>query len=406
MTFTHTDIEERLIDFLYGELDAEARAAFDAHITACDACRSEVRAFEQTRAAARAVVRAPLEHPVPAAVRARVMDAAARATAARGIAGHAPAPNVAGPRTRVADGWFAWLRARWALPMFATVAAIGALLLVRETIFREARRPLGEAPPADLVPQGAAPPSEIAPRAREGGDQADKAVAAPRSAKRAASPISSGHAPPDADRYAATKEIGAATGGAENVRVGAGKHRRGSPVQAAKEAAEPPALAQPQQSQPRATTRGPSEGPSSSSAAAAVEGEPSPGARKAEARPATREREREDEDEKEPAPRPARRSVPRILEVPSAADAPAPAPDTAAESASSVPTPDPTAALIDRAEKLMAAQRWNDAALAYRGLIQRFPGHASAPAWRRRLAAAEAAAARDDQHFATPPPPR
>ena len=399
MTFTHTDIEERLIDFLYGELDAEARAAFDAHVTACDACRSEVRASEQTRAAARAVVRAPLEEPVPAAVRARVMDAAARATVARGISGHAPAPNVAGPRTRVAARWFAWLRARFALPMFATVAAICALLLVRETIFREARRPLGETPPADLAPTGAAPPSEIAPRARDGRDQADKALAAPRSAKPSASPISSGYAPPDADRHAAAEEIGAARG-AENVRLGGGNHQRGSPVQAPKRATAAVA-------DPKALGLGyASKGPWSSSAAAALEGERSPGARKVEARPATRERE---EDEKKPAPKPAKRSVPRMLEAPFAAGAPAPALDMAAAPAPApapASAPDPTAALVDRAEKLMAAQRWNDAAVAYRALIQRFPRHASVPTWRRRLAAAEAAAARDDQRFATPPPPR
>ena len=401
MTFTHTDIEERLIDFLYGELDAEARAAFDAHVTACDACRSEVRAFEQTRAVARAAVRAPLEEPVPAAVRARVMDAAARATVARGISGDAPAPNVAGPRTRVVGRWFAWLRAHWALPMFATVAGICALLLVRETIFREARSPLGEAPLADLAPKGAAPPSETAPRPRDGRDQADKAVAAPRSAKPPASPISSGYEPPDANRHAAAEEIGA-TGGAENARLGGGKHRRGSPVQAPKRATAAVA-------DPKALGLGyASKGPWSSSAAAALEGEPSPGARKAEARPATRGRERE-EDEKKPASKPAKRSVPRMLEAPFAAGAPAPALDMAAAPAPApapASAPDPTAALVDRAEKLMAAQRWNDAAVAYRALIQRFPRHASAPTWRRRLAAAEAAAARDDQPFATPPPPR
>lgn len=340
MTFTHTDIEERLIDFLYGELDAEARAAFDVHITACDACRSEVRAFEQTRAAARAVVRAPLEHPVPAAVRARVMDAAARATAARGIVGHAPAPKVAGPRTRVAPRWFAWLRARWALPTFATVAAICALLLVRETIFREARRPLGEAPPADLVPKGAAPLSEPAPRT---------------------------------DRRAAAEEIQAA-GGAKNLRVGRGRDRLVPPVQAPKKAAV---------ADPKAIIKRRSQGFGYQGSADDFEADVSSAGSTARA--------------------PTARRMPSVP----AAEPPASAsPAAAATSASSESAPDPAAALVDRAEKLMVAQRWNDAVVAYRALIQRFPRNASAPTWRRRLAAAEAAAARDDQRFATPPPPR
>ena len=330
MTFTHTDIEERLIDFLYGELDAEARAAFDAHVTACDACRSKVRAFEQTRATARAVVRAPLEAPVPSAVRARVMDEAARATAARGITGQALAPHVAGPRTRVAAQWFTGLRARWALPMLATVGAICALLLVRETIFREARRPLGEAPPGDLAPKGAAPPSEAALRPRDGRDNADE---------------------------------------------GGGKNRRGSPVLAPKKGtvADPKAIIRRESLGARYSGSGDDFEADVSNADSTAR---APMVRRAPAVPAAQ---------------------PPASASPAAASAPAPA---------SASAPDPAAALVDRAEKLMVSQRWNDAVVAYRALIQRFPRNASAPTWRRRLAAAEAAAARDDQRFATPPPPR
>jgi RNA polymerase sigma-70 factor (ECF subfamily) len=49
MTFNHHDIRQRLVDFLYGELDAGARAAFDAHLKACDACRGAVTRAEQAR---------------------------------------------------------------------------------------------------------------------------------------------------------------------------------------------------------------------------------------------------------------------------------------------------------------------------------------------------------------------
>src|SRR5260221_14273657 len=117
MTFTHDDIEERLIDFLYGELDAEARAAFDAHIGTCDRCRSDVKAWERTRSTARAVVRAPLAEAVPAHTQARVREAIARATADKA---RAAAPVVR--ELPIASRSAAWWRARWTLPMFATVA--------------------------------------------------------------------------------------------------------------------------------------------------------------------------------------------------------------------------------------------------------------------------------------------
>ena len=82
MTFNHDDIRERLIDFLYGELDAGARAAFDAHLKGCDACRGEVDGAERARGIGRAVARAPLGDAVPPGVRARAL-AAAHAAAAR-----------------------------------------------------------------------------------------------------------------------------------------------------------------------------------------------------------------------------------------------------------------------------------------------------------------------------------
>jgi hypothetical protein len=58
------------------------------------------------------------------------------------------------------------------------------------------------------------------------------------------------------------------------------------------------------------------------------------------------------------------------------------------------------AALVERAEKLIAAQRWHDAAAIYQDLLRRHPQHPDAPAWRRKLAVAEAERAR----FAAPPP--
>src|SRR5438105_1665144 len=76
MTFSHEQIQEHLLGFLEGGLTGEVRAAFDAHLSACDACRGEVRGFEQVRTLAREVVRAPLARPVPSELRARVLAAA------------------------------------------------------------------------------------------------------------------------------------------------------------------------------------------------------------------------------------------------------------------------------------------------------------------------------------------
>lgn len=356
MMFTHDDIEERLIDFLYGDLDAEARAAFDAHIDACDRCRSEVRAFEQTRATARAVVRAPLADAVPAAVRARVLEAASRATAERTVANKALVSKPGARDPRGVSRWSAWFRARWTLPMFATVAAMGALLLVRETIFREAHRPLGANPPGELSPkpEPAILPAESPVPAGTAGEQArpSEVKGIPARRLRGSVAASSGKA-----RLAETKRE---------------EHPR--PAKASQD---------------------------NSSAANDLEGD-GVSARFAE-----------------PSEAVARKAVP----VPSAQPALAPpAPFAAAPRASSAAepsspssgaaasAPDPAVTQVERAAKFMATQRWNDAIVAYRDLLRRFPRHASVPVWRRQLVAAQAAArgaaARDNSGFATPPPPR
>jgi hypothetical protein len=177
MTFSHADIEEHLVGFLYGELDGDLRAAFEDHVKACAQCRSDVEAFQKTRSTARAVVRAPLAEPIPEAVRARVMEVVTRAAAERasiGAQSRHPVAVASASGAQAVPRWLAWLRARWTIPMFATVAAMAALLLVRETIFREARHPLAETSPSESAPgrtpqaPSAPPRGESAPKASEG----------------------------------------------------------------------------------------------------------------------------------------------------------------------------------------------------------------------------------------------
>ncbi|MEO8215346.1 MAG: zf-HC2 domain-containing protein, partial [Myxococcales bacterium] len=136
---SHHDIQDRLIGYLYGELGPDDRAAFEGHLASCATCGAEVSALQATRSASRQAVRASLDEPIPAGVHGRVMEAARRGARSRAATGEVLEPPAKQHR-------FAWLRARWTLPMFATVAAMGALLLTRETIFREARHPLGETP--------------------------------------------------------------------------------------------------------------------------------------------------------------------------------------------------------------------------------------------------------------------
>jgi len=172
MTFTHDDIRERLVDYLYGQLDDDARAAFQAHLDTCPACREEVGGAERARVVAREVVRRPLGDAVPERVRARAFEAA-RAAAARprGL------PVQEKPQAAAVEGWFGRLRRRWTwtFPTFATVAAMAVFLLVRATIFREAKSPLGEERARELARPAAAPAAEPAApdavRALPPGDQ-------------------------------------------------------------------------------------------------------------------------------------------------------------------------------------------------------------------------------------------
>ena len=47
------DVSAQMMELLYGELPADARASVDAHVAGCARCRSELDGFEKTRAVAR-----------------------------------------------------------------------------------------------------------------------------------------------------------------------------------------------------------------------------------------------------------------------------------------------------------------------------------------------------------------
>jgi hypothetical protein len=459
MTFNHDDIRERLVDFLYGELDAEARSAFDAHLNGCGACRGEVASAERARVIGRAVARAPLGDAVPPGVRARALAAAHAAAARAEPARESPsAPKVAsGADAARGPSWFQRLRGRWAFPTFATVAALAAFLLVRGTIFREAKQPLGERSLDELAPKEVAAPSPPpataveaqAPSPRRppvsglfdrdpgpesaapfrGKDEASRAggglgslgngvgrgpaaAAERRAAKRAANrreekrddralPLAADE-PSPARRGA--DDFGAAAAPSPQLdRLARDREKAESPSapggaaqrRSAVESADKAAAAPPPYGggAPAPRPAAQPEAEAVSGAASAVVAPAAPAPPPAKPMAASRAAG------PPPSPdatrsSPAKKSRARASEAPMSAPSGAPA-DPAAEAIT---------ALAGRGDAAMAAHRWTEAAAIYHQLLQSYPADASAPAWRKKLAAAQAAIAADTGQFAAPPP--
>src|SRR5262245_50514172 len=67
------NVSAQMMELLYGELPADARASVDAHVAGCERCRSELEGFERTRA----VARRALDEAPPARARAAILKAAA-----------------------------------------------------------------------------------------------------------------------------------------------------------------------------------------------------------------------------------------------------------------------------------------------------------------------------------------
>lgn len=426
MTFTHDDIQSRLIEFLYGELEGDARAAFEAHLADCERCRVEVAQFQKTRDVARAAVRAGLEDQVPAGVRARLLEAAAAARAqASATAGAATAARAAvgarkpsPPKSKgESAGPFAWLRARWAVPMFVTVAAMGALLLVRETIYREARKPLGESPAFQ------APPPAPADQSAEPKVPAEPPPAAP-AAEKAAAPAEDARQPVRERSKIARRRAPAETaagGGATRAAAADQPAAKGKDWKAKGSTAEAAAKddsiegllsgAETRKPAKRAisddllggladknSSRGFAQPPPPRAVAAPrAPGPAAPPAPKAAAKSSV-VMDTDDGAEAAQTKQQLQRQRTAVAQAPEAEAAP-PQPAAApavsrAESDEEGAPPDAAASLAARAEKLMASRQWVEAAAAYRQLIARFPKHEQVPNWRRRLAIVEAAAAR------------
>jgi hypothetical protein len=403
MTFNHDDIRERLVDFLYGELDAGARVAFDGHLQGCDACRGEVARAGQARGIGRAVARAPLGDAVPPGVRARALaaaHAAANATAVGARESRSPRESPPGTDADAARGprWFERISRRWAFPLFSTVATVAALavfLLARGAIFREAQQPLGGRTLDEVAPNDVAAPAPPAPEPRapslfEGARKRRELAPQGRSADRdhAGNDWQRRVDPDEASGYEASGDEALAPGGPTDHVVApssdSGPDHRGHELGKAAKKPQP-----------------------ASGAASAVAADSSSAPRpRGFAMPA-------------PAVSPAARSPTAAKSMAAAAPLTSPTPDVvrsnparksesgASETstgASAGSPADVAATLVARGEAAMAANHWNEAAAIYHRLLQSYPKDAAAATWYRKLAAAEAALAADSTPFAAPPP--
>src|SRR4051794_6306446 len=175
------DVTAHMMELLYGELPADARASVDAHVAGCARCRAELDGFEKTRALART----GLDEAPPARARAAIMQAASAHLAAA----QAQARPVGARRPAAAEKESFWerLRARWTFPTLATVGAVAVFMVANRVFLNPERtlapRPAPESPavsstrePAsvDLPEWRGEPPEPKAERPGAGSDQAGR----------------------------------------------------------------------------------------------------------------------------------------------------------------------------------------------------------------------------------------
>ena len=178
MTLSPEQFRERLIGYLYGELEGDELAAFEACLAESEAYRRELESMRDTLQRARSGL-AELEQNPPARVRRGVLDFAAEQVAEAPPARH---PQVAAARGGAAapvprmGGFFAWLRNPGFITAtgFATLALLA--ILTRKSILAP-QRDYAVPPAPSAVPSETReetrdlPPDDARKGAREGGDE-------------------------------------------------------------------------------------------------------------------------------------------------------------------------------------------------------------------------------------------
>jgi len=132
------NVSAQMMELLYGELPADARASVDAHVAGCARCRGELEGFEKTRALARR----GLDEAPPARAHAAIMAAAAAHLATQAQ------PAVRKPAAPEKVSFWDRVRARWAFPTFATVGALAVFVLANR-VFLNPERTLQRPPAAE-----------------------------------------------------------------------------------------------------------------------------------------------------------------------------------------------------------------------------------------------------------------
>ena len=149
-------VKEQLVDFLYGELSASARATFAEHLRGCPGCSAEVASHGKTIAQTRAALAGPLAQEPPARVHAAVLEAAQAAAKQTRRTAAVPEP-----------GFFTRLwRTPWLLPAFGAASVAAVVFLVRvlknpEVLPGQRRQSIAER--AVSTPEPAAPPPRAEP---------------------------------------------------------------------------------------------------------------------------------------------------------------------------------------------------------------------------------------------------
>ena len=408
---TCADVSDRIIDFLYGELDEEARRAFEAHLATCDSCRLDVESYGVTLGHARAALAAGNEAP-PAAVKQGSDKMAELVARRRGR----PFRTLGAPViAEDAGGFWGLLRKPWFFPVFAAASVIGLFFLAQEAIVRRAM---------PLAPSEAAAP-QASPAAKSAPGESPTPAAGPT-----IEPIVPAQPPPAEAEPARDREsLGAAAAA-----PAASERRRSVPPasRARREVVDPFAPANQADEAPavgKAAAAAPARAPS-------LEGTQDPWHAREISRPASGAYRKAAAPEAAPAnnfanevvepfsadrARKAKRAEPAAAAASDDAvsgagfavppPAPLPAAVPAAAPAASAPASPPAGAssaglarakrespeseqraLIELGDRLLSEQRMVEAAAVYRSLIARYPKHPDVPLWKQRLEKASSAA--------------
>jgi hypothetical protein len=412
MEISCDDVNARLLDLVYREGTTDERTVLEAHVGGCARCKADLAALGRTRALARQQLD---DDEPPPSVHARIMKAAAEAVAAPAAAAVPAAARAVQPKPRADEarerqGLWAWLRARWTLPTFATAGAV-AIFIIASRVFMnpqatyERGREQAASPPALAQPTAAvAPPPAEAP-APGGERELGRDDSRPRGWKdpfggakgmleQPAAEPAPAEAPPAhptaaaAHRKVATMRAYAAPPKPAPAPLMKDEKRMGPP---------PPAAA----ARALQATGG------FDAQANAVGGTGVPAASEApRGKAARRSKKAEAADDTLEAPAP---STPMM----DADEGESQKPEKSAADKYKAPIAAPTVeALIRRADQLYAEHRWEEAAAAYEDLLRRFPGAEGVARWRTRVASArraatpvEASKAAAAEPAASPPPP-